>query len=292
MNNILILGGKGFIGSNLAEFLVNENENVIVFKGDFNDSETVEKVFKENKIDIVIHLISSIIPATPFEKIIKNTEINSTINLLDIMRKRGVNKIMFFSSGGAVYGTNGQKVNKEDSPTNPINFYGWLKLTIESYLQMNHRVHGLNYIILRPSNAYGKRQNIQGGQGLIAVTLGKLLQNKPIEIWGNGEVVRDYIYIDDLCRAVFLLIKNRQWNNVYNVGGGKGTSVNEILRIIKKITGINFGINYKESREVDIPVNILDVSKLKNSIPWGELTGIEEGIKTYWKELNHENKKS
>lgn len=292
MNNILILGGKGFIGSNLAEFLVNENENVIVFKGDFNDSETVEKVFKENKIDIVIHLISSIIPATPFEKIIKNTEINSTINLLDIMRKRGVNKIMFFSSGGAVYGTNGQKVNKEDSPTNPINFYGWLKLTIESYLQMNHRVHGLNYIILRPSNAYGKRQNIQGGQGLIAVTLGKLLQNKPIEIWGNGEVVRDYIYIDDLCRAVFLLIKNRQWNNIYNVGGGKGTNVNEILGIIKKITGINFGINYKESREVDIPVNILDVSKLKNSIPWGELTGIEKGIKVFWKELNHEHKKS
>lgn len=303
MSNILILGGGGFIGSNLTEFLINAGESVIVFSkkepnysnsisdkikiiiGDFDNLETIEKIFEKNQIDIVVHLISSILPATPLEKVLKNTEITSTIKLLDIMRKRGVNKIIFFSSGGAVYGANGQKINTEDSPTNPINFYGWLKLTIESYIQMNHRIHGLNYIILRPSNAYGKKQNIQGHQGLIAVTLGKLLQNKPIEIWGDGKIVRDYIYIDDLCRALVLLIKNRRWNNIYNVGSGKGTSVNEILGIIKKMIGINFIINYKENRKVDVPINILDNSKLKNSIPWGKLTSLEKGVKTYWEEL-------
>lgn len=305
MNTILILGGGGFIGSNLAELFVSNGENVIVFgkkesdyqnlnfishkikiiKGDFNNSEIIEKIFDENQIDIVVHLISSIIPATPFNEIIENTELVSTIKLLDIMHKKSVEKIIFFSSGGAVYGVNGEKINREDSPTDPVNFHGWLKLTIESYIQMCNRTHGLNYMILRASNIYGKKQNINGNQGLIAVALGRLLKNKPIEVWGDGEIVRDYIYIDDLCRALTLLIQNNRWNDIYNIGSGRGTSVNKILQIIKKVSGIEFDINYQKGRKIDVPFNILDTSKLKGAIPLGNLTDLEDGIKKYWEEL-------
>jgi len=214
--NILILGGNGFIGSNLAEFFVNKGENVIVFgkkkssylnlkpvennikiiKGDFNDEKDIRKIFNKNTIDIVIHLVSVVIPSTPFDEIVKNKEISSTMKLLNIMHKNDVHKIIYISSGGAIYGMNGKKINKEDSPTRPINFHGWSKLTIETYIQMYHKTHNMNYLILRASNVYGKNQNPRGNLGLIAVTLGKLFRGKQIEIWGDGKIVRDYIYIN------------------------------------------------------------------------------------------------
>jgi len=306
IKNILILGGSGFIGSNLTQSFVENNKKVIVFdrkeanwknlknlknkikivEGDFNNPKTLEKIFDENQIDIVIHLISSAMPATPFEDIIKSNELTSTMELIDIMVKKKVNKMIYLSSGGTTYGMNGKAVNKENSPTQPINFYGWLKVTIENYIQMCGRLYGLNYLIIRASNLYGKNQNVYGKQGLIAVTLGNLIQDKPIEVWGDGEITRDYIYINDLCQAVLLLIKNSRWNNIYNVGSGKGTSVNKILKIIKKVTKINFDINYKDGRKVDIPVNILDVSKIENDTEWKNSTELEKGISTMWKEIN------
>ncbi len=305
MSKILILGGAGFIGSNLTELLINSGEEVIVFgkkesnyqnlnsifnkikiiKGDFNDSQVIEKIFNKNKIDIVIHLISNIIPGTRLDIATNSTELISTMKLLDIMQKNKVNKIVFFSSGGAIYGKNGKSINHEDDQNNPINFYGWIKLSIEKYIQMCRYAYGINYIILRPSNAYGKNQNIYGNQGIVAVALGNLIQNKQIKIWGNGEIIRDYIYIDDLCRALLLLIQKNKWNDIYNVGSGKGTSINKVLEIIKKTTSINFNIHYKEGRNIDVPINVLDVSKLKNNIRWDNLTDLEQGIKIMWKRL-------
>ncbi len=305
MSKILILGGAGFIGSNLTELLINSGEEVIVFgkkesnyqnlnsifnkikiiKGDFNDSQVIEKIFNKNKIDIVIHLISNIIPGTRLDIATNSTELISTMKLLDIMQKNKVNKIVFFSSGGAIYGKNGKSINHEDDQNNPINFYGWIKLSIEKNIQMCRYAYGINYIILRPSNAYGKNQNIYGNQGIVAVALGNLIQNKQIKIWGNGEIIRDYIYIDDLCRALLLLIQKNKWNDIYNVGSGKGTSINKVLEIIKKTTSINFNIHYKEGRNIDVPINVLDVSKLKNNIRWDNLTDLEQGIKIMWKRL-------
>lgn len=305
MSKILILGGAGFIGSNLTELLINSGEEVIVFgkkesnyqnlnsifnkikiiKGDFNDSQVIEKIFNKNKIDIVIHLISNIIPGTRLDIATNSTELISTMKLLDIMQKNKVNKIVFFSSGGAIYGKNGKSINHEDDQNNPINFYGWIKLSIEKYIQMCRYAYGINYIILRPSNAYGKNQNIYGNQGIVAVALGNLIQNKQIKIWGNGEIIRDYIYIDDLCRALLLLIQKNKWNDIYNVGSGKGTSINKVLEIIKKTTSINFNIHYKEGRNIDVPINVLDVSKLKNNIRWDNLTDLEQGIKIMRKRL-------
>jgi len=305
MNKILILGGSGFIGSNLAESLVATGEEVIIFdkkeayyknlnsisdkvrivKGDLGDTDIIEKVFDNNKIDIVIHLASSILPATPYSNAAKNKELISTRKLITTMQKKGINKIVFFSSGGAVYGNNGTERNLESSPTKPINFYGQLKLATEEYIQECHSSHGLEYIILRPSNVYGRRQNIYGNQGLIAITFGNLIQQKPIEVWGDGKIIRDYIYITDLCAGLRALIENNKWNDIYNVGTEQGTSINEILQIIKDTTGINFNINYTEGRKVDVPASILNVKKLKNSISWKKPINLKKGIETTWREL-------
>lgn len=305
---ILILGGNGFIGSNLAEFFVKKGNSVIVFgkkesdyknldsifdkikiiKGDFTDSETLEKIFNKNNIDIVINLVSSVIPATPFDEVVKNTEINSTIKLLDIMNKNNVKKIVFLSSGGAIYGMNGKKINKENSPTRPINFYGWLKLTLENYIQMCHRTQGIDYLILRVSNVYGERQNLKGCQGVVGITLGKLIRGEQIEVWGDGSVIRDYIYIKDLCEDLYFLIQKNRWNDIYNIGSGQGTSINEIMNIIKKVSKIDFKINYQKGRSVDVPVNILDVSKFA-SFKKNKLTPLSKGIKETYVWLKNNN---
>lgn len=306
---ILILGGNGFIGSNLAEFFVHKGENVIVFgkkesnylnlkpvanrikiiKGDFNSEKDVQKIFEENAIDIVVHLVSSVVPATPFDEIIKNKEISSTMKLLDIMHKKGVHKIIFLSSGGAIYGMNGKKSSKENSPTKPINFHGWSKLAIETYIQMYHITHKMNYLILRASNVYGKNQNTRGNLGLIAVTLGKLLRGEQIEIWGDGKVVRDYIYIDDLSKTLYQFIEKDKWNDVYNIGSGKGTSVNKILDHVKKVSKIDFEVQYKTGRKIDVPFNILNISKIK-SVVKHKITPIHKGVQeTYIWYKNNSN---
>lgn len=312
MSKILILGGSGFIGSNLSMLFSNLGEEIIVFdenksnndnlssisreiiiiNENFLDSLSLERVFDDNQIDIVIHLICSIIPGTSFKDVMNDMNLNlrSTMELIDIMQRKNVKKFVFLSSGGTIYGLNSKNINSETDSTNPIDYYGWLKLTIEKYIKICHNIHGLNYIIIRPSNAYGKYQNIYGNQGLIANVIGKIMLNKEIEIWGDGEVIRDYIYVDDLCMGIFNLIVNNKWNDIYNVGTQQGTSVKEVLQIIRSITGINFCVTYKQARNIDVPINILNISKIKGIIDYDNLIPLEKGIQIMWDWINEKTK--
>ncbi len=305
MKNILILGGSGFIGSNLVKHFLNKGENLIVFSknknnnlipfinkikiinGNFVDSKIIEKILNEEKIDIVIHLISNVIPGTKFDKIINDIDVEliSTMKLVNSLAQKKI-KLIFFSTGGAIYGNNKKSLYNEKDTTTPINYYGWLKLATEKYIEMQHEINNLDYLIIRPSNIYGKNQNIYGRQGLIAVTLGKIINKEDVEIWGNGEVTRDYLHIEDLCKAIHMLMKNNKWNNIYNIGSGKGVSINEILKIIKNITNKNFKIKYTEKRKIDSLHNALDTTKLKKTIKWDNLITLEDGIKKTWDNIN------
>ena len=311
MNNILLLGGGGFIGSTLAEKLLGKY-NIIIFekdnccypnlahiqndiklyKGDFNNNSQLDKLLRDEKIDIIIHLISSILPSSNYKSFLRELDynFNPTTKLIKAMHKRGINKLIYFSSGGTVYGKNYKTINTESSPTNPINYYGWMKLTNERYLELAKELYGLEYLVLRPANAYGPRQRVNSTQGLIAVTLGRILAHKKIEVWGDGSTIRDYIYIDDICDAVSKLISKDKWNETYNIGTSKGYSVNEVLDIIKQQTKINFKVNYTKDRPVDIHTNILDCTKLDNAISWSNLTNLPNGINKYWCWLKNENK--
>ncbi|MFH1772966.1 MAG: NAD-dependent epimerase/dehydratase family protein [Patescibacteria group bacterium] len=301
--NILILGGLGFIGKNLIEeFLLDVNYNIIVFNfknqpldnkwlnknvklyyGDFTLVTDLEKIFKENKIDIIFHLISTTIPSSSNNIIADiNHNLGGTIKLLDLMRNYDIKKIIFFSSGGTIYGLpNGSFPDRfsEDYQNNPICSHGIVKLTIEKYLYLYKHFYSIDYLILRLANPFGE-YHFSSVQGLINVTLKNIANNEPTTIWGSGEVIRDYIYVKDCVRVIKNLIDKNIYNDIINIGSGLGYSVNEVLNMIKKITG-DFKINRLESRKFDVPKIVLDVSKIKSIINF-KPTDIKIGIeKTY-----------
>ncbi len=307
MKKILILGGFGFIGTNLTiELLKRGNYKIIIFEankiiipnpeilnnvkiyyGDFHNEKEYEIIFKENEIDIIIHLISTTIPSISNDNIIYDIESNlvNTIKLLNMMRQYNIKNIIFPSSGGTIYGSS-KNEHKESDLTTPICSYGIIKLMIEKYLHLYNYLFGINYLILRLSNPYGE-YHLSSQQGLIEVVLEKILKGETIEVWGDGSVVRDYIYIKDLVRIIVDLIENRIQNKIINIGSGQGYSINEILTIIREEIG-DFPLDYTKARRVDVPCSILNISKLRALLDIN-LINIKEGIKkTYeWLKQRH-----
>ena len=309
MSHVLILGGAGFIGSNLAKGLLREGYRITIADriipseelskefdsvkysiGEFSDLNFIKNLFRQEQVDCVIHLISSLIPSSDYRAFINDLSIQngSGMELIRIMQENGCNKIVFFSTGGAIYGKNGNRPNLESDAPSPINYYGYSKLIYEEFLKLSSRLNNLQYLILRPSNPYGKGQNPMGKQGLISVSLGRLINNLPIEIWGDGTVVRDYIHINDLTDALIRLLQKNCWNEIFNIGSGEGKTVNELMAIIKNATGFDFHPQYKPSRSIDVPMNILDISKLKKETGWSPRISIKDGIKLYWDDLKNQ----
>ena len=190
-------------------------------------------------------------------------------------------RIVFISSGGTIYG-NKNGICSENDELSPIDIYGWLKLTMEKYIEMYCNANSIKYLIIRPSNPYGRYQNIYGKQGIIAVSIGKILNNEVIEIWGDGKIIRDFISIDALVSNIYKLIESNVWNEVFNIGSGVGHSINEILEMLKTITKREIVVKYMEGRIIDIKKNVLDISKLKRAIKIDDDIDLEEGIGKMW----------
>lgn len=307
---ILLIGGSGFIGSNLAETFVNVGFEVIVldreegnynnlnsikdkikiYKGHYSNTELLEEIFTLNNVSIVINLVTTVLPNTSLENLDTSIYENITANIIlfRIMKKHQINKYIYFSSGGTVYGNNGKNINSELDLTRPINYYGWIKASVENLIMVENNLNNLEYIIIRPSNPYGKYQNIYGNQGLIAVLFGKIIENKSIEIWGDGKTVRDYIYIEDLSSYILELIKSNSWNDIYNIGSGQGYSINEIISNIEKITNKNIKVIYKEKRSVDISKNILNVEKINKVVKNNKIHSLDDGLRKTWGFLKRE----
>lgn len=303
MHNILFIGGAGFIGSNIIKLLINKNVdnniyvlepyganvnrlknfNLSIFNGTLSDITLLNKIIDDNHIDIVVHLVSTLFPNSSYDDYKQEFEniVFPTIRLIKLCGEKGV-KFIYFSSGGTIYGNRKTSVPfKEEDELAPISYYGLSKQIIENSILFEHRTNNVDYLILRPSNPYGKGQSLKGKQGLIAVSLGKILTNQPIEIYGNGEQIRDYIYIDDLCEIFYLLLKKNISNEIFNVSSGIGYSINEILKMLKDTVVEDFSINYVSSRSSDVSNMILDNSRLKNYISYN-ITPIEEGISEFY----------
>jgi UDP-glucose 4-epimerase len=306
MVRLLILGGSGFIGSNLIETLLHAGYTITNFDrpgtspahfnshpayrfvpGYLSDNSHLRNVFNQEPYDCVVHLVSSLIPSSGYDEFFNDREVNLTAGyeIVKNMMSNGCRRIIYFSSGGTIYGKNGKDVNSENDQLCPLTYYGYSKLAMEEFLKFSSRIHPISHLIVRPSNPYGSGQNLFGKQGLITVALGKILQNQPIEIWGDGQVVRDYLHIRDLSNAIHALVAKGVDNEVYNIGSGQGHSVNEIVKIIHKVTGCNTGVDYKPARPVDIPVNILSIDKITNHTGWKPEVNLEEGIEMLWKAM-------
>jgi len=298
----LILGGGGFIGSHLAEKLLEKNYDVVIFdklnfsrkninhildrikvvEGDFNNEIDLKSALKD--IDIAFHLVSSTLPANSNENPIYDVETNlvSTLRFLNEVFINNISKVIFISSGGTVYGIPERLPIKEYHPRKPICSYGIIKKTIEDYLYMFEKLYGLDYYVFRLSNPYGERQNPFVAQGVIPVFLKKLIRGEQIEIWGDGNVERDYIYIKDVADALVKCLEVNPNERVFNLGSGKGYTLNDIIGIIEKVTHKKTNVIYKEKRNIDVPVNVLDNKLISEKLNWSPDTDIEEGIaKTY-----------
>lgn len=298
-NNCIVYGGGGFIGSHLCEELLNQGYNVTIFdkinfskeniknfkdkvriiEGDFNNERDL--LDSLDGIDFVYHLVSSTIPASSNENPVYDVQSNlvSTLRLLQDVVKRKTGKVIFISSGGTIYGIPHTIPISENHSRNPICSYGIIKKTIEDYLYMFNYLYGLDYTVFRLSNPYGERQNPLYAQGIIPVLLKKILLNEEIVIWGDGTVKRDYLYIKD---AIIPLVKSLNYdgeNRVFNLGAGKGYTVNELIGIIKKITKREAIIKYASGRKLDVPVSVLDISLLKKEMDYYPKVSIEYGIK-------------
>ena len=306
MKKCLILGGAGFIGSHIVDALLSRGHNVRVFdrpqidttnlagviseiefiSGDFAHASDMQKALEG--IDTVIHLVSTTIPASSNEAPVYDVESNivGTVRMLTLAKAAGVKKIIFASSGGTVYGVPLQIPTPETHTHNPICSYGIAKLAIEKYLHLFHHLHGLDYVILRIANPYGPRQNPSGGLGAVTVFLSKVLNAEPITIWGNGEVARDYFYVDDLISAFIKVIENSTPSKIYNIGGARAYSLNEILTVIQKVTGEKVVVNYSAPRSLDVPMNYLDVSLASNELGWEPKVFLEQGISLTFDWLN------
>ena len=301
--NCIIYGGAGFIGSHIADDLLDKGMGVTVFdklntskiniehiidkvnyiEGDFNNGIDIDRSLKN--IDYAVHLVSSTLPANSNLNPIYDVESNlvSSLRLFDKCLEHKIKNIVFISSGGTVYGNPEKLPIKESHPTNPINSYGLVKLTIEKYLSIYKELHGLNFKILRFSNPFGERQNPLLTQGLISHLMYRIKTGRKIEIWGDGKVIRDYFYIKDGAKSVYKALKDSSGNNIYNISSGTGLSVNQILHKFKKVLKLNFEPRYLDARKFDAKVNILDNSLAGKYLKWQPEYDFDTALKNTWR---------
>lgn len=295
----LVLGGNGFIGVHLVESLLAEGGPVRVYdrspnrfgaasggaeyvQGELGNYGLIREAVEG--VGVVFHLVSTTLPKTSNDDPIYDVRSNlvDTLQLLEACVEAGVRKVVFASSGGTVYGSPRTVPITEDHPTNPITSYGIVKLAVEKYLGLFHHLHGLDYAALRISNPYGPYQDPRGQQGAIAVFLHRLLTGEPITIWGDGSVVRDYLYVSDLVEALGLAARADTRRKVFNVGSGHGASLNELVAFAAEATGERPRVEYLPGRALDVPANVLDVTLAREELGWSPRTDLVEGMAGAW----------
>lgn len=299
--NIMLLGAAGFIGTNLTLKLAQNSNNHIslvdVKKGYFSNLDmnnlpnviVMESSFTENTDfiplltgqHVVYHLVSTTVPITSNQHIAQELTANvvATAKMLDACVKCGVEKVVFISSGGTVYGKEVNCPLKENTPTNPISSYGIQKVTIEKLLYLYRYMYGLDYRVIRLANPYGPYQRPNGILGAVTTFTYKALKGEKITVYGDGAVVRDFIYIDDAIRGIVAVVEGENEHRTFNLGCGYGTSIRQVIETIENALGIGVTVEYKEGRMVDVPVNYLDIFRFENA--YGDLQPIslDEGVK-------------
>ena len=291
----LILGGRGFLGSHLALALIGEGHRVRIFdrpntaaalpvpgaefvSGDFVNSEDVAAALEG--CEVAFHLVSTTLPQSSNDNPLYDVETNlvGTLRLLELARTCGTRKIIFSSSGGTIYGVPQKIPIPESHPTDPLCSYAVSKLAIEKYLHLYSHLHGLNYSVLRIANPYGEGQSPLQKQGAIAVFTYKALRGEPIQIWGNGEVVRDYVYAGDVAEAFIKAARYPGAYRVFNIGAGRGCSLNELLSRLEALLGRTIKRDYLPGRRFDAPANVLDIGLARTELEWTPHTPLETGI--------------
>lgn len=295
---ILVTGGAGFIGSNVADRFVAEGHEVAVFddlssgfrefvpaaarffQGDLADAAAVDAAIAQFRPEVVDHHAAQIDVRKSVADPVWDARINvlGSIGLLQACTRHGVRKVVYASTGGALYGEGRTLPATEDHPINPEAPYGASKHTVEHYLYLWRLLHGLDFTVLRYPNVYGPRQNPHGEAGVNAIFIGLMLEGKRPRIFGDGEAVRDYLYVDDVVEANVLALTQAS-GEMLNIGTGVGTSVNDIVRELQAIIGTSEGAIHDAARPGEIQRIYLDATRAKQVLGWVPRVSFAEGLR-------------
>ncbi len=299
---VLVTGGAGFVGSHLIERLLEQDCNVVcldnfssgkrinletfkdkitLIEGNILNLEDVQPALED--VEYVYHLAAQISVTQSVRDPLHDASININgfINLLNAILKSSVKRIVYVSTGGAIYGEPPHIPASETTPEEPISPYGLSKLVGEKYLKWYNTTHGLSYAIIRPANIYGPRQDPLGEAGVISIFLGRLLKQKSLEIYGDGFDTRDYVFVKDIAAICTSAMASTE-NDTYNAGTGDQTSLLDLVEIIGHMTRLPIKKEFKPPRRGDVKNIALDITKAKKILKWNPETSLSEGIQTTW----------
>ena len=296
---VAVFGGLGFIGSHVCRALVNAGYSVRIFdraaeshelikdfepeieivEGDISRLDDVHKAL--DGVSVLINLIHTTVPGSSMKDPVYDVTSNvaNAARWLGLLGETNLRKVIYFSSGGTVYGLPERVPITEDHPTNPLNSYGITKLAIEKYTAMYARRFGIDYCIVRPSNVYGPGQRLHYGQGVIGIMASRALRGETLEVWGEGTDQRDFLFIDDLVSAIVKLLPYRGPFQVFNISSGAGHSVLDVIATLRTQIKPLPEVVHRPSRLFDVPVNILDSSLLRHETGWEPTVDFEEGVR-------------
>ena len=293
---IVVTGGAGFIGSHVADRFIQEGHKVAVIdnlstgtesnlnkKAKFFEvdirSAVIDKIFERTKPEVLCHHAAQIDVRKSTDDPIFDADVNilGTLNLLNACVRHKVRKVIFASTGGAIYGEQNYFPADEKHPANPLSPYGVTKLTTEKYLHFYRQTYGIEYVSLRYANVYGPRQNPFGEAGVVAIFAERLLSGKKAVINGDGKQTRDFVFVDDVVESNLLALEYRK-SDIFNIGTGIETDVNTIFRLLKKMTGSSQKEIHAPPKPGEQQRSVLDYSKARSVLKWRPKYGLQEGM--------------
>ena len=292
----LVTGGAGFIGSHLVDRLLEEGHRVVVvddlstgklknlksgatFHHANITQESLQDVFHREQPDLVYHLAAQMSVSESTKAPVRDGQINiiGTLQVLEAARRHGIEKIIYSSTGGALYGDPEITPCIEETQIVPLSPYGLSKYVAEKYVELYHRLYNINYTILRYGNVYGPRQDPHGEAGVIAIFTQLMLDGKQPHIFGEGDQQRDFVYVDDVVEANIKAIDLGD-GQAFNIGTGKGTSVNRIFELLRGIIHFKWEAEHRTSRPGEVQNISLECSKATKGLKWTPQVSLEEGL--------------
>lgn len=299
---ILLLGGNGFIGSHLAEALRARGDRVVVLDArapradvdwtgiDYRQANPFAQDVLDDVLadaDVIVHAASVTTPASANADPVRDAEVNlgGTLRLFEAMRRHRRTRIVYLSSGGTVYGNPAHLPVAETHPLNPICSYGVTKVAVEHSLRIHADAGVLDPVIIRASNPYGERQAASRSQGFIGIAMARLLAGVPLQVWGDGSHVRDFLHVDDLVRLLVEAVHGDA-RGIYNAGGGRGYRLDEVCALIEQAAGARLEIEHQPARRFDVHDIVLDIRAARDHLGWEPRIPLDVGLQRTWQALS------
>jgi UDP-glucose 4-epimerase len=295
---LLVTGGAGFIGSNTVDALIAEGRGEVAVlddlsagkraqvnpkarfhEADLRDAERVRQIIAQERPEVIIHLAAQMDVRRSVADPAFDAQVNLVgfLNLIEAARQHGLKRVIFSSTGGAIYGVQDQFPCNEDHPRRPISPYGVAKFATEAYLFFYKAQYGIDYVALRYANVYGPRQDPHGEAGVVAIFCGRMLENKSVTIYGDGGQTRDYVYVGDVVRANLAAVASPV-SGAFNIGTGIESSVNQLFSTLAKVAGSSLPAAYGPARPGEQKRSVISPERAAKELNWRPEVSLETGL--------------